>query len=830
MQGITLSDVQENKFGEKYFSEINHLAFETLSSDVIFNKLYSNLLDKEEHLYIIVGTDSGLLFKHFQNKELPKNLKLIFVEFSEVIQATGLLESGTELWEGNVRLVTPDFNFGRIGSAFNSYVLRRKIDLIKSLGVIDAQSNSAYRELWTQMEVAFNAFRRSEFNAQSTRVFEIERVLNAADNIIPVRELANTLQGRDVVVLGGGPTLDDSIDWLRENQHRLVIFAAARIAKRLINESIVADFYVTVDPFDWSFDNSKSVMACADESVLIHSFHAQHKIVSQWNGLATFSGARYGWKVEGELPNIETPGPTVTNSAMHIACSLGANRVFLSGIDFCFAHGLTHESGSEEAKVADTFGFNTRAKLEDNAGNLTETSDDFYGAWQSMESSVKLYQAARKIDIFNLGLHSAKIKGVEYISCEDVTFQKEDKIDLTQLVRDKLKLSVEDKFDFAKKTVKDLQVQLKRFSKLQKLAHDGHSVAGKLYDEKTLEPRDKQMIRVQKLRKKIDNLVAEDGDMIMNYQAKFFYDSFKPVEDESNMSPKEIEEQLKAFFSGVEKLSEHFVDAIKDGIKRAELRRDELSQKVLPSALFSQWEKWHEFGRSEQWLKWHPDTELNSEEQAVLDKALKNYQNEYEKQDHNYSNRVQKRISNVSTLLTRAEKAYDNKDIEELNGLIKHSKTLDAAKESQKQSFIFLLEGMLDEILDKPESAMQSYLQVEMPSLRHKALKRALTHFMNTKNYEQSMLVLEQLCSFSLEYMVPYSDMLNMMGQKISAAQILQMYLTQHPEHYAIQNKMAQLLMDLGETEAALATANFVLENEPTDKTALHIKQELSIV
>lgn len=829
MQGITLSGAQENKFGEKYFTEVNHLAFEKLSSDVIFNKLYSNLLEKEEHLYIIVGTDSGLLFNYFKEKVLPDNFQLIFIEFPEVIEASGLLESGIELWEGNVRLVTPDFNFGRIGPAFNTYVVRRKIDLIKSLAVLDANSNSVYQDLWKRMEVEFNSFRRSEFNAQSTKVFEIERILNAADNVIPVRNLANTLQNRDVVVLGGGPTLDDSIDWLRDNQHRLVIFAAARIAKRLANESITPDFFVTVDPFDWSFDNSKSVMAFSNESVLINSFHAQHKIVSQWDGFSCYSGARYGWKVEGALPNIETPGPTVTNAAMHIACSLGANRVYLSGIDFCFAHGLTHESGSDEAKVADTFGFNTRAKLEDNAGNFTETSDDFYSAWQSMEHAVKLYLSSRKMQIFNLGLHSAKIKGVEYIPCEEVSLQSEDKMDLTLLVREKLAVSVEERFEFARNTIKELKEQLTRFMKLQKHSKEGRSVSGKLYDEKTLEPRAKQMVRVQKLRKKVENLIAQDGDMIMNYQAKFFYDSFKPVEDESNMEPNEVEEQLKAFFGGIEKLSEHFVDAIQDGIKRAELRSDELDPKVVPSSLFEHWEKWHEFGRSEQWVKWHQSPELSKDEQVILDKALQNYQDEYEKQDHNYSTRVQKRISRVSTLLARAEQAYDIGNVDELESLITHSESLDAAQASQKQSFIFLLKGMRDEVLGDAGSAMDNYLKVEMATLKHKALKRALSHYMNVKNYEQSLFVLEQLCGFSLEYMVPYADMLEMMGQKIPAAQVLQMYLSQHPDHYAVQNKMAQLLMELGESEAALSTVNMILENEPSDKTALHLQKQLVV-
>lgn len=824
--GITLSEPVISPFGERYYQEINGLAFDKLTSDVVFNTHYSDLLDSEEHLFIVVGTDSGLLYSYLKEQEFNKSVKFIFIDFDEVIQGAKVIDTD-ELWEGNFRLVSAGFKFGRIKHDYQTYVIRRKITLIKSLAVLDSKPGSPYFQLWEDCEVAFNGFRRSEFNSLSTKVFEEERIYNAADNMIPARVLGNSLANRDVVVLGGGPTLDDAIEWLRENQNKVIIFAAARIAKRLAKEDITPDFFVTVDPFDWSFDNSKSILAFDESSILIHSFHAQHKIVSQWNGLSAYSGSRYGWKTDG-LVNIDTPGPTVTNSALHLACSFGARRVFLAGIDFCFARGLSHESGSDEAKLSDVYGYQAKAKLEDNEGNMTESSDDFYSAFHAMQEAIKIYISNMNCEFYSLGLHSAKMNNVQYIPCENIELDNEDKTNLVLSLRDKLDVSIEEHYSFSKETVKELKEQLQRFSKLKKLADDGESVSGKLYDKKTMEPKTKAMTRVQKLRKKVDTIIGDDGDMLMSYQAAFFHDSFKPVEDELAMEKDEIVEQLTSYFNGVSKVSDHFITMLETGIERAQLRRDELDSKVMPSQLYDRWKENHEFGRAVQWNSWH-DMTLTDDEQKVLDQALNDFKDEFEKQDHNYISRVKKRISNVATLLGRGNHAFDNHDIAELAGLIEHTEGLGTESEFNKASFLMYLKGMHAELTEDIPSAIMFYQEVEMPALKQLALKKMLNLTMSDNNYEGSLAVLEQLCAFSLDYMVPYADLLALLGNKEAAAQILEMYLSQKPDSSNVQIKYAQILIELNQLERAEPVLNSILEHDMNNKMAQVLKAKLAL-
>ncbi len=826
LKEIEITQAIENKFGEKYYSEINNLTFEKLSSHSVFNKFYKEFVGMEEHVLIVAGSDSGLLFQYVKSHDLPKNLHFIFVEFDNVIAASDVLNQVDAESDANIRVVGPDFNFVQLESEFSSYVIRRKINLIKSLAVMDAKPGTPYYQLSEQLEVRFNAFRRSAYNGLSTRVFEEERILNAADNMTPVSVLAGDLEGKDAIIIGGGPTLDDSIDWIRANQSRFIVVAAARVAKRLAKESIEVDFFITVDPFPWSFDNSKSVLAFSESSILIHSFHAQHKLVSQWNGLSVYSGPKYGWFGEGRVENIQTPGPTVTNSALHIACSLGVKRAFLAGIDFCFAGGLTHESGSDEAKMSDTFGYNSKAKLVDNEGNLTETADDFYSAWQSMQNAIQIYKATKPIEFISLGLHSAKMKGVHYVPSDEIALDETDKASLIAMIKDKLYLSVAERKTNVENSLSELKVQLQRFTKLQKHAQEGLKTADKIYNGTTWQPNEKKMERIQKIRKKVDSLIGLDGDMLMNYQASFFSESFKPVEDETAMKPEEVVEQLEAFFGGVQKVAGDFIEILEKGIDRAKLRNDELNNKVLPSKLIDRWERWQEFGRSIQWQSWH-QTSLPDAEQAVLEAAIQSFTDEYEKQDHYYISTVKAKINNVNTLFVRAKQASDSGNVSEIVDLIAHSESLEAKNDSQKHSFISLLKGMRDEMQGEYETAIKHYQQVEMPQFKHFALQRLLNHYMDQKNYEQSLPVLEQLCAVSTEYMIPYADILWLMEQHVPATQVLHLYLQQHPEQYAVQNKFAQFLMELGEREAALETVNMVLENEPNDKTAMHLQAQL---
>lgn len=826
MQHPELKAAIQNRYNESYFYEVNRLTFEKASSEDVLAPHYQTLVKEEEALFVVVGTDSGLLYQYIKAHIKHKHCQFVFIDFDEVIDATGLADESGEIWQGQVRLVNQDFNFMRLTADFNSYIMRRRIHLIKSLAVMDAEPGSPYAELWNKIEVGFVNYCRSEFNVQSNKVFEEQRLLNAADNWLPAIEIDSSLEGREVIILGGGPTLDDAIDWVRENQDKLIIFAAARIAKRLEREGILVDFFVTVDPFPWNFDNSKAVLGASDYSILAHSFHAQHRLLSQWNGLAMYMGQKYAWYDETAKANIDTLGPTVTNSALHLACTLGATRVFFAGVDFCFARGKTHESGSDDAKHADTVSHHGKARLEDNAGQMTETADDFFSAKLAMENMIRYYLGHKPIEFISLGLHSAKMDNVTYQDCYELVLQSESKQTLMTEIKLNLTLTPQEKYALVQKTQKELKKQKRRFEKLHKQTKETCLLTDKLYDSNG-QPIDKNTAKLKKFRKKIDHLVGRDGDMLASYQAAFFADVFKPIENEAAMTPEEVVQQLKAFFGGVEKVSGHLVSLLNQGLDRAQLRLDELDTQSKPSQCIDRWRQWDEFGRALQWKSWHPMA-LSESESHILQDAIDRFQSEYEKTDHLYTQMLQKNVSNVSALLARANNAFALKNSKDIADLIDHVETLDSAEASQKQDFLTLLKGMLHELQGEAVEAFNLYETVASPALKHIALKKMLPIAMELKDFDAALIVLERLCQISLEYMVSYADLLGLLGNKKAAIEVLMMYLGQFPDRPSVKNKLAQYCIDEGQLDQAKAQLESVLAKDENNRTAQHLMAQVT--
>ncbi|WP_130537795.1 6-hydroxymethylpterin diphosphokinase MptE-like protein [Thiomicrorhabdus indica] len=830
VEDLDLKDTVSNAYGETFYKAVNHLAFANEASEDIFNPLFNEYLEDQEALYVVIGTDSGLLKKYFETKRQHTFSNFLFIEFDEVLKA---LDQDVDTYESiedkdkHIWTFNQDFDFYQLNRVFGSYVIRRRVHLIKSLAVMDSKIDSPYGKLWEEFEVAYSHYIRSELNSQSAKVFEEQRLLNLADNLIPAREMGEKLEGRDAIILGGGPTLDDAIVWVRENQDKLIIFAAARIAKRMEKEGILVDFFVTVDPFPWSFDNSKAVLSHSEYSILVHSFHAQRRLISQWKGLSCYLGQRFGWKEESDELNYDGPGPTVTNTALHIAATMGATRLFLSGIDFCYAKGQTHESTSVEAQHKDTVAHHGKAMLEDNAGNMTETGDDFYSAKIAMESMIRFYLLHKpNLEFISLGLHSAKMENVTYRPVESIKLDKPLKSELMDEIKVELTLSQDERVSLVTETLDIIKKQQKRFKKLFEISREGERLSEKVYDKKG-QIQNNNVKKIKKLQKKVNFYVGQDGNFITSYQAAIFSESFRPIEDESAMTNEEVIGQLKAFFGGMKTISQALSNLIEQSIQRTELRLGELQNKILPVELFEQWKKWGEFGRSLQWREWHDTQTLDDKNLQVLNKAVDAFKSEFDATDHQYQKMLDQNVNNVSKILARANNAFAKNNLTEIETIIDHVAGFKEDNRSQQQDFLSLLKGMAEELKGNSVEAFNLYEPIQLPALRHLALKKMLPIAVNLEDYSVALEVLERLVKINLDYMLPYADMLKVLGNQNGAIEVLQMYLEKHPDKISVKNKLAALYIQSNQKTEAQMLISEVLEHDSNNTAALTMQEQL---
>ncbi len=83
-----LGTLVENQFGDKYLFSVNRRNFEQLDYQTQFNKEFDKTFEQKDTLYVITGTDSGMLVKQLLKSPPEKGSAYLFIEFPEVIELT----------------------------------------------------------------------------------------------------------------------------------------------------------------------------------------------------------------------------------------------------------------------------------------------------------------------------------------------------------------------------------------------------------------------------------------------------------------------------------------------------------------------------------------------------------------------------------------------------------------------------------------------------------------------------------------------------------------------------------------------------------------------
>ncbi|WFE67935.1 DUF115 domain-containing protein [Thiomicrospira sp. R3] len=822
---IKLEDKRVNPFGEVFYTEINQLLFANESAESIYKRHYPDLFKPTEMVYVVVGTDSGLFYRFVTHANIPEHVKFVFIDFDEVYEKTSLKSELSTSLGNTVNLVNKSFNLERLAIEYQTYFLRQKVKLIKSMAVVDSPANGEYEQFWLDFKARFDTLSNRVYIAQNTQQFENARLYNAADNLIPIKQLGEPLAGLSAVILGGGPTLDESIDWIKENQEHLVIFSVARIAQRLYDEGITPDFFVSVDPHDVSFDNSKGIFAFEEQSILLHSYHVNPKLISQWTGLKAFGGSKYGWK--NELPvNIGSPGPTVVNGAFHYAVEMGCQTVYLSGVDFCFPKGQTHESSSQEAKLSAKLKLKDLITIENNAGELAETKPTLLSTKNAFVQQVHYFKSKKpSLDVVSLGYQSAKMKNVSYSPTQAIVFETTaDVLQSIDFVKQQLTLSKQSLITMLKQVKVELAEQIKRFKAVSEFSTEGLKSAPKLIDLKTQQPKQKTKNKLEKLRRKINNALQDDADMLMNYNFTHFLDNFKPDQHFSE-DAKFAAEQLEIFFKSVERSSKQYLQLLMLAKERTVLREDEVKG-LPPSNLAPFWSKYNEPGRARFWLKYNGMADRAAESDC-LDKMFKAFKREVASTETKLASKLKKSIQSLSLLLDQAKQALKEGKVDKLADIeqVAHQLPLD----TEKEAIIQLIEAMRAEMSGDLEQALGQYVLIEEPACRQIGLQCASNLAINQQRYQDAMVILEELCRFSYDYMLPYADLVDLLGQTAFAADIIKLYIAQKPEAYLANLKLANLLVKLGQLNQARLALEQVLVVDPDNLTARHQLSHLKL-
>lgn len=205
----------------------------------------------------------------------------------------------------------------------------------------------------------------------------------------------------DVIVVAAGPSLNERIDWIKEQQGKMTIIAVTTIAKRLLMAGITPDFIVVTDPQERTYGHMKGIRNTKVPLVIGKKAY--------WKFAKNHIGKRYLITYQDENKEGLVEGKTVTSLAVELAIAFkNTKQVYLAGVDLAFVNGDSHAMGTMDfQKETD----NQRA-IEVLAvnGEMVKTSPVFKIYLKEIEEKIA---NAPQITFYNLSKGGAKIEGTK---------------------------------------------------------------------------------------------------------------------------------------------------------------------------------------------------------------------------------------------------------------------------------------------------------------------------------------------------------------------------------------------------------------------------------
>jgi hypothetical protein len=215
------------------------------------------------------------------------------------------------------------------------------------------------------------------------------------------------------IVVGGGPSLDDNIEFIRNSMGNKTIIAVTTVFDKLISLGIKPDMII-------ASEMGKAVFKYIEN-------HLEEKIplilapTLYWKYAEYYKGEKYLAPVPSNADmavrlykqNIKPwrSGFTVTVLAAEAAIKLGASRIYLVGADFAYPGGFTHAKGA--AYRDSTSEKSNKYYVEATNGGKVETTPDLDMFRREME---KLIENSGDVDFINTSKNGAKIKGTKLFS------------------------------------------------------------------------------------------------------------------------------------------------------------------------------------------------------------------------------------------------------------------------------------------------------------------------------------------------------------------------------------------------------------------------------
>jgi len=808
---------KQNRYGDNYLYELNRDDFAMRPASEVLGRRFMSSLLEDDYLYIVIGTDSGLLIEHvLANRSSSARSRYVFVEPTEAFAALRLDDRVFPEW---MQACLPAGLDGcRPAARFSQFCFRGRVRVVKSMAA-EADHAGVYAAVSESVLISQTKNEHEVLVSLGTKVFVERHILNSPDCFRPASEIYPALAGRRVLVVAAGPSLDLHLDWIAENRDRFVIIAVARVGSTLARHGILPDYYSIIDPHPAMLNVARDALAQSDVVPLLTSYHAHGDVVANWRSEVFYCGPRLPWDSPLNVPAPGVFGPTVTHFSLLIAIRAQPAEIYLAGMDLCFGGtGLkSHCSGSGENKAGPALGRQGVQQVETYGGGVADADVNLL---MSVDSAAMLAGLAKSlcVPVFNLSREAARVDGIEYRNPADIDFGV-DPGERTMVARCDLEAyrrylkALKKEFSVLSEDLLKLKADLsKRRRRIAELVDQRGRVVGK--HVKAIDAIDK---RADKFGRGIDEFVKHWG-------VGYFM---------SNYDDKEVEEitaeDLTRFYRTYYDAYLQSIDEIQKVLGRAssksERRLRELSTTDC-AALAADWVESREYLRAEksmlvERLSGCPDYEANRNALHVR------FDEMYAELARADERRCESSV-NQRSVLTTAYYLFDRKRVDALRELADFVR--DKGEGVFSPTLLPLLEGLLAELAGSPEMALERFERVaagDDRSLIELALMQIHDLARGLKDYPLCIQALECLEAFSRTYLKHHAEMLIQVGDVRGALDKLADYHEEFPEDVDNLVRIIDIYHHSGNTAQATALLEQVAAAHPSHAGVRRMQQLL---
>ena len=820
-----LGPITVNSFGERFFYNLNRNSFSKTSAFALYEAKFGKALFTENVLNVIVGSDSGLLPRYIQSQQLPKGTRYIFIEPDTVLQALKAEQFLDELDEQRMVCISLD----AWAEAIRDFKIKDYfyINAVQSFNAICAEDDhiQEYAEISWHITEVLSQLNWTNTIELGSEAFIARQIVNVADLVYPAKILEKAFLHNTVVLLAGGPSLDDILPWVRLHRREVVVFAVSRISRHLQQENIEPDFVFSVDPTELSFDVSKEMFNFSSRTTFVTSNHSVPTLVNQWPGHLLYLGARLPWQSALNVKNLSSVGPTVTNTALSVAYDFGFKRIILAGVDLCFTkEGFTHAKGSNEQLAGPRFNL-TSLQVETNDGFLAPTSCDFAQAIVSLGVQAKTL-AAKGCSLINVYAKAAKVKYIEYTPLDEIILASDQlQIEISELVAAKV-AAYEHKGDYYQKTIAELKRARYQVGVVAKLAENARRINDEMYSPLGRIENYKDKRKLDQIEKVFKREYRQVSKLVKKFGIRRFIKLAKPFTDEE-WTAEEAKQIGNVFYDAYQEGAAKLLELIDKTLDLATARQQELVDAPDFSLLIRQYRLDRSYGRVRLLRKKLMPAIIPVDVAVVLDELDDNFVNILNEKNTGHLANA-KNQSSLIVLKQRAGLLFKHKKLDDLQnlqaGLEKHEQHIAAHPYRQ------LINAYLAELEDRSETALEFYQQIveNGDTLLEEALSRIAAISIDNDDLQTANISLQCLSQLNSLYLPLYAEMLCLQGDSLLAIDIYNNYIAQFPNDTLVQIKLAMLYAEHQVFDAAELMLDFILLQKPKLESVIAIKKQLN--